>query len=269
MLREMRAAAMIFTLSVSFSMPALSRAQVEAEGEAEAAPAAEMTESDAVARDRFRRGTGYFDAGDYELAAREFEAAYALSHRPELLYNVYLAHERLGNLTQAIRALEDYLRDGEPGERRESLVSRLERLRQRLAGEQEVARAREERERRLREAASASATRAQAQVRARHHGSSPAAARSSRVQASSSCSSRMRTCPRSRIRDRCRAGRYSFSLSNKYELITSLSGIPTGSNYDLRVLVECTDASSDTARLACDSGHHHLAFRRMRVREAR
>jgi hypothetical protein len=51
---------------------------------------ATVSGDDASARDRFRRGTALFDAGDYEGAAREFEAAYDLG--PELLFNVYLAH---------------------------------------------------------------------------------------------------------------------------------------------------------------------------------
>jgi tetratricopeptide (TPR) repeat protein len=118
---------------------------------------ATTTAEDAVARDRFRRGTAFFDAGDYEEAAREFEAAYDLSRHPELLFNVYLAHERLGNLAQAIAALEGYLNDGDPGERREALTSRRDRLRERLdedRREEEEARAAREQE--LREAASSS-----------------------------------------------------------------------------------------------------------------
>ncbi len=155
-MRAMRAAAIVLTVAVVTAGASLARAQDEAR--AEAAPGEQLDEDDAAARDRFRLGTRHFDAGDYGLAAAEFQAAYDLSHRPALLYNVYLAYERLGDLERAIPALEGYLRDGEPGDRREALESRLERMRQRLADEERQAREREERERRLLEAAGPGAT---------------------------------------------------------------------------------------------------------------
>ena len=54
--------------------------------------------SDQIARAHFLAATGYFDTGDYESALREFERAYALTQYPQLLYNLYACHERLGQL---------------------------------------------------------------------------------------------------------------------------------------------------------------------------
>jgi len=94
--------------------------------------------------EQIREGQGHFEAGslafergDYSEAAAEFEAAYELTHHADLLYNVYSAQERNGQLEVAAAALEGYLRDGSPDEaRREALSLRLERLRARVAEQQ-------------------------------------------------------------------------------------------------------------------------------------
>lgn len=86
------------------------------------------------AQTHFEQGTLAFERGDYSEAAAEFEAAYELTHHADLLYNVYSAQERNGQLQAAATALEGYLRDGSPDEaRRGALDLRLERLRARVA----------------------------------------------------------------------------------------------------------------------------------------
>jgi hypothetical protein len=106
------------------------RAQDEGEPEAEATEAPENAE----ARAHFDRGTQAFDVGDYETAAREFTAAYELTEHPDLLFNVYSAQERNGNLEAAEEALRGYLADASPdSERRQALEARLARLQARLA----------------------------------------------------------------------------------------------------------------------------------------
>jgi tetratricopeptide (TPR) repeat protein len=95
-------------------------------------PAPALAQSnDERARLHFDSGTAYYDAGDYEDALREFQNAYELSERAGLLYNLYLCHERLGNLDEAIASLDGYLTDGDPAERREVLETRLANLRER------------------------------------------------------------------------------------------------------------------------------------------
>jgi hypothetical protein len=66
-------------------------------------------DADTQARAHFGLGSEYYEAGDFERAAREFWAAYELSNRPQLLYNVYVARLDAGNLSQALTALQMYL----------------------------------------------------------------------------------------------------------------------------------------------------------------
>lgn len=95
-------------------------------------PIAERPDAEA-ARETFEAGMEAFDAGDYERAAEAFQATYALAPHPDVQFNIYSAAERGGQLELAAEALENYLMRGDPGERREVLVGRLERLRERVA----------------------------------------------------------------------------------------------------------------------------------------
>jgi tetratricopeptide (TPR) repeat protein len=88
---------------------------------------------DERARLHFQAGSSHFDTGDYDSAVREFRAAYELSRRPVLLFNIYMAYERLGNLTEAVSYLERYLEEAPEVENRAALEIRLGRLRERAA----------------------------------------------------------------------------------------------------------------------------------------
>ncbi len=96
--------------------------------------------TDEQARTHFESGRLYFERGEYESALREFEAAYALSHRPGLLYNIMLTNERLGRYDEATARLEQYLRDDSSIEasQRSMLEIRLENLRARALRESEA-----------------------------------------------------------------------------------------------------------------------------------
>jgi tetratricopeptide (TPR) repeat protein len=94
---------------------------------------ASADDGDEAARVHFQSGTRYFDRGEYEAAIREFGAAFELSGRPQLLYNLYLAHERLGQTRDAAETLAAYLDQVEEVEGRERLEARLETLRRRVA----------------------------------------------------------------------------------------------------------------------------------------
>lgn len=109
------------------SGPSAARAQ-----EAAAAP------SDAEARARFSSGRAHFDRGEYEEALADFDGAYQLSGRVELLYNVYLTLERLGRPSEAADRLEQYLRETTAidAEQRTNLGSRLAHLRERARQEE-------------------------------------------------------------------------------------------------------------------------------------
>lgn len=98
----------------------------------EATPSAD----DESARTHFASGRVHFDEGEYEAALREFSSAYDLSHRDALLFNLYLAEERLGHLPEAIDYLERYLAtDVVAAEERPTLERRLVNMRERVAAD--------------------------------------------------------------------------------------------------------------------------------------
>ena len=102
---------------------------------------AQAAEGDERAQIHFRAATAYYEAGDFESALHEFQSAYDLSRRPELLWNLYLVHERLGQWEQAIGALESFAQGGHPGYEREQVDTRLEHLRERIHRRQDRDRA--------------------------------------------------------------------------------------------------------------------------------
>ncbi|MFK7987879.1 MAG: hypothetical protein AB8I08_17810 [Sandaracinaceae bacterium] len=114
------------------SLPGFASAQEEHDD-----PIAERPEAEA-ARESFEAGMTAFDAGDYERAVEAFQATYALAPHPDVQFNIYSAAERGGQLELAAEALEIYLLRGEPGDRREVLVGRLVRLRERIAAQEET-----------------------------------------------------------------------------------------------------------------------------------
>lgn len=99
--------------------------------------ASEEEMTDVRARARFRVGRELYSSGQFAAAAVEFEAAYALSGRPELLYNIYLAHRDAQNEEAALDALRNYLALVPEAPDREHLTARLAAL------EEEVRLARE------------------------------------------------------------------------------------------------------------------------------
>jgi hypothetical protein len=103
-------------------------------------PALAQQANDEEARVHFRLGQAYYDSGRFEDAAREFQQAYDLSQRPQLLYNVFLAWRDAAQLGPAIQALEAYLRDVPDVRERDALTARLASM-QRLHQQQEAARA--------------------------------------------------------------------------------------------------------------------------------
>lgn len=84
------------------------------------------------ARVHFDSATAHFEMGAYESALEGYRAAYAESSHPELLYNVFLCEERLGNLAAAVEALEGYLASARVPNRA-VLERRLAHLRERRA----------------------------------------------------------------------------------------------------------------------------------------
>lgn len=69
---------------------------------------------DQRAKAHFRVGTTLYDAGRFNEAAEEWQKAFELSHRAELLYNVYVAYrDAASSNDKAIEALRRYLELGQ------------------------------------------------------------------------------------------------------------------------------------------------------------
>ena len=97
-------------------------------------PVLAQPSADDQARIHFQAGTNYFQIADYESALREYRRAHDLTGRVPLLYNIYLCHERLGDVAHAVEALQRFLDDSpEDLSERATLEQRLQTMRQRLS----------------------------------------------------------------------------------------------------------------------------------------
>ncbi|MGC4064749.1 MAG: PEGA domain-containing protein [Polyangiaceae bacterium] len=64
------------------------------------------------ARGHFLQGVQFYSSGDYKLSLLEFRRSYDISKNYRILYNIGQVNQQLGNYTLALRALEQYLREG-------------------------------------------------------------------------------------------------------------------------------------------------------------
>lgn len=98
-----------------------------------AAGAQALTE-DAEAQMHFEMGRRYYESGRFPESAEEFERAYALSHLPALLYNLFLSYRDAGNDPEAARVLRSYVESlPADNEQRVLLEARLRTLEERVA----------------------------------------------------------------------------------------------------------------------------------------
>jgi tetratricopeptide (TPR) repeat protein len=80
-----------------------------------AAPAeGDQGDNDAFAKKYYDLGRALYLHSDYEGAIGQFRAAYRLSHRPALLFNIARSHEALGQMEQAIQTYREYLQSSPP-----------------------------------------------------------------------------------------------------------------------------------------------------------
>ncbi|MBU1240969.1 hypothetical protein KKF84_18700 [Myxococcota bacterium] len=63
-----------------------------------------------IAKNLYRAGKGFYKSRSYTEALASFQKAYALSAKPELLFNIALCYEHLGKAQMAISQLVQYLR---------------------------------------------------------------------------------------------------------------------------------------------------------------
>jgi len=88
-------------------------------------------QSDELAKGHYMAGKAYYDQARYAEAIREFEEAYRLSPKNDLLFNIAQAHERAGHLDKAVEYLKRYLADASVKDRA-SVSERLRNLEARL-----------------------------------------------------------------------------------------------------------------------------------------
>ncbi|MEM9190017.1 MAG: tetratricopeptide repeat protein [Myxococcota bacterium] len=109
--------------------PGLALAQAEEEAQSD----------DERARELYLRGDRLYAEGLYEEAVAAFDEAHALTGRPLLLFNLANAHERLGNLEEAISLLRRYAPDA-PEYEHDTIARRIRNLERRIeeAGANEI-----------------------------------------------------------------------------------------------------------------------------------
>lgn len=94
-----------------------------------AAPPARGEESRTQrAQQHVNAGQEAFNERDYETAISEWEAARALFEEPTITYNIALAHERLGNLPEAIEQYNRFLREDPEARAAEEVREHIEEL---------------------------------------------------------------------------------------------------------------------------------------------
>ncbi len=99
--------------------------------------ASEKAALDVRARELFQKGDTAYAEGRYEEALAAFQEAHELSGRPQLLFNVSNALERLGRYAEAVDALEKYLASGKAKDR-DVVQKRLANLRKRVEDQKKV-----------------------------------------------------------------------------------------------------------------------------------
>ena len=65
-----------------------------------------------AARRHFSEGVQFYNAGDYKLSLIEFRRSHEISNNYRILYNIGQVNQQLGNYTNALIALEEYLLEG-------------------------------------------------------------------------------------------------------------------------------------------------------------
>jgi len=108
--------------------PVVESAPADPAGQQRAVEQQAMMAMDEEARQHFQLGRTFYDSGRFQQAVEEFEAAYKLSGRPQLLYNVYVAQRDVGELQKAVDALRAYLDQVPDAPDRVNLKARLSSL---------------------------------------------------------------------------------------------------------------------------------------------
>lgn len=96
-------------------------------------PASQATVNTQVAQKHYELGDKLYTVGNYRQALVEFEKAYELAPRPELLFNLARCHEVLGDLERAVATYQGYLDKKPDARNRDTVKARIKNLQQRIA----------------------------------------------------------------------------------------------------------------------------------------
>jgi hypothetical protein len=119
-------------IGVLLTTSALSTASAQPRANPPPGKAADSSERDQRARDRFEQGRAAYKDGRYRDAWAYFHEAYQLSGRPELLYNIGQTADRLGQDADALKAFNMYLERLPNAENRRDVENRVRALRERV-----------------------------------------------------------------------------------------------------------------------------------------
>lgn len=131
----------VMSLALAIGVIAARPAAAQTDGSTESMAQASTSETDmgdAQARAHFRLGRQAYEEGRFADAAQEFEIAYGLSGRGQLLYNVYLAYRDAQDTPNAARALRGYLAAVPDAADHEHLQARLTALEATVTADQEA-----------------------------------------------------------------------------------------------------------------------------------
>lgn len=113
------------TASVALVLFAFAPAPAHAQAIQAVTPAADDMEA---AKAHFAAGSAYYEQADYTDAVKEFNEAYRLSKRTDLLYNIAVCYERLNDYDNAIATLRRYLTEKPNAPDRVTIESRIQNL---------------------------------------------------------------------------------------------------------------------------------------------
>lgn len=117
----------LFSLALALGGATLS---AHAQAQAPATSDSQLTdeERDEQGRQLFLAGATAYEGGRYDVALANFQAAYELTSRGALLYNVALAHDRLRHDGEALTAYRSYLVEVPDNPHRVQVEARIEAL---------------------------------------------------------------------------------------------------------------------------------------------
>ena len=108
-------------LAISITLASSAQAQNKAKEK----PSAEAT---ARARDAYKKGQRYFDAGEYHNAEATFREAYAAVPNPVVLLSVAECQKRAGKHAEAVSTFERYLKEKPDAKDRAEVEGKIEEI---------------------------------------------------------------------------------------------------------------------------------------------